>query len=147
MKKDDKDNAWVTVAFAILAGCNALLLVFTLYKLIRTRRIRDHSRHLEILYVSIAIYSICIRHLVRIIWYFDIKANYSIGVYLILEDLPLSPCVFLFPSTLSCLPSPSLGRPSKRRYPRAEKGAMHIRFLFACLLACRVFMCPRGSSR
>lgn len=102
MKKDDKDNAWVTVAFAVLAGCNALLLVFTLYKLIRTRRIRDHSRHLEILYVSIVIYSICIRHLVRIIWYFDIIADYSLGVYLILEDLPLLP-LFTAYSTISCL--------------------------------------------
>lgn len=102
MKKDDQDNSWVRVVFAVLAGFNALLLVFTLYKLLRTRRIRDHSRHLEILYMSIAIYSICIRHLVRIIWYFDIKANYHLAVYLVLEDLPLLP-LFTAYSAISCL--------------------------------------------
>lgn len=101
MGKDDETTSGV-VAFAILAGVNSLLLVFTLYKLHITRQSRDHSRHLEVLYVSIAIYSICIRHLVRIIWYFDIAAHYSLKVYLILEDLPLL-LLFTAYSTISCL--------------------------------------------
>lgn len=101
MKKDDENTSGV-VAFAILAGVNSLLLVFTLYKLHITRQIRDHSRHLEVLYVSIAIYSICIRHLVRIIWYFDIVAHYHTDIYFMLEDLPVL-LLFTAYSTISCL--------------------------------------------
>ena len=101
MNKDDENTSGV-VAFAILAGVNSLLLIFTLYKLHITRQTRDHSRHLEVLYVSIAIYSICIRHLVRIIWYLDIAVHYPKDVYFMLEDLPVL-LLFTAYSTISCL--------------------------------------------
>jgi len=102
MEKDDENNSWVVVAFAILAGINAFLLIFTVYKLQLIKRIRDHSRHLEVLYLSIVIYSICKGHIVRIIWYFDVAVDYPIAIYLVLEDLPMLP-LFTAYSTISCL--------------------------------------------
>lgn len=102
MRKDDAGNTWVVVAFSILSVVDAFFFLFTLYRLRRVRRVQDHSRHLEVLHVTIAAYCLCTCHLVRILWYLDVLAHYPLQIYLVLEDLPIL-AMFSAYSTISCL--------------------------------------------